>query len=69
MTKIAAQWVGSGTPNSLPTAAISATSTMLTMMQCASSPRKYVHAGSGVARARLRMPFWRRIDSTIASWL
>ena len=66
---MAAQWVGSGTPNSLPTAAIRATSTMLTMTQCASSPRKYVHAGSGVARTRLSIPFRRRIDSTIASWL
>jgi len=48
---------------------MSATSTTLTMTQCASNPRKYVQAGSGVARTRLRMPSWRRIDSTMASWL
>ncbi len=45
------------------------TSTALTMTQCASSPTKYIQAGRGVARTRLRMPFWRRDDSTIANWL
>jgi hypothetical protein len=39
------------------------------MKRCASSPRKYVQADSGVARTRLRMPFCRRVGSTIASWL
>jgi len=37
---IASQFVGSGTPYSRPTATISATSTKLTRMQCASSPPK-----------------------------
>ena len=42
----------------------SAISTALIMLQCASSPRKYVQAGSGVARTPLRMPFCRRVEST-----
>ena len=37
---IAAHWVGSGTPNRWPTPTMSATSTTLTTMQCASNPRK-----------------------------
>ena len=36
----AGQCVGSGTPKRLPMPAMSATSTALTMTQCASSPRK-----------------------------
>jgi hypothetical protein len=39
-TTIAAQWVGSGTPNSRPTPTMSAMSTTLTTMQWASKPRK-----------------------------
>ena len=46
---------------------ISATSVTATTRQCASRPRKYRPAGSGVARTRLRMPSWRRMASTTAS--
>ena len=50
---IAGQFDVSGTPYSRPTRRISATSTKLTMMQCASSPPKWARAGSGVARLYL----------------
>jgi hypothetical protein len=39
-TAMAAQWPGMGTPYRRPTPTISATSTTLTMTQCASRPRK-----------------------------
>ena len=39
-TAIAGQWVGSGVPKAAPMPVMSATSTALTRMQWASSPRK-----------------------------
>jgi len=39
-TAIAGQWVGSGVPKAAPMPVMSATSTALTMMRWASSPRK-----------------------------
>ena len=68
VSMMASQCDGNGTPYNRPTTTMSAMSITLTSTQWASSPAKYAHAGSGVARIRLSIPACRRAASATASW-